>query len=59
MYIYSMPCADVNTSVYQKIIKFRERIPQKTARGDNWPAAITGRLASIPTGSDQSECPNK
>ena len=27
-----------------KIIKFRGRIPQKTTRGDNWPAAITGRL---------------
>ena len=27
-----------------KIIKFCERLSQKTARGDNWPAAITGRL---------------
>ena len=27
-----------------KIIKFRGRLSQKTARGDNWPAAITGRL---------------
>ena len=28
----------------QKIIKCHERLPQKTPRGDNWPAAITGRL---------------
>ena len=27
-----------------KIIKFHERLPQKTTHGDNWPAAITGRL---------------
>ena len=25
-------------------MKFHERLPQKTMRGDNWPAAITGRL---------------
>ena len=46
--IYTIPCADVNTSMYQKLFNFMKDYPQKTARGDNWPAAITGRLP-VPT----------
>ena len=30
--------------MYQKLVNFMKDYPQKTTRGDNWPAAITGRL---------------
>ena len=39
------PCADVNTCMYRKLLNFvKEYSIQKTTRGDNWPAAITGHL---------------
>ena len=53
--IYNIPFAYVMKCVYQiHIIKFDERLTEKTTRGDNWSAAITGRLPVCQYGHSSS-----